>query len=142
MPKIVYPDLSFKVTGLCFKVANELGRFCRERQYADMFEELLKESNLKYQREYEIKNLVPASPAGNRADFLIEHNDEKIIVDFKSKTFVTKEDYVQMQRYLKAANIRLGLIVNFRHTYLKPKRVLNAEFDSQLSRVNSLNSNR
>lgn len=139
MPKIVYPDLSFKITGLCFKVANELGRFCRERQNADMFEELLKEADMKYKREFEMKNLNGKSPSGNRVDFLIENT---IIVDFKSKTFITKEDYVQMQRYLKAANMKLGLIVNFRHTYLKPKRVLNAEYDSHLSRVNSQYSNR
>ena len=41
-----------------------------------------------------------------------------------NKNFITKEDYYQMQRYLKAANLKLGLIVNFRTTYLHPKRIL------------------
>jgi len=48
-----------------------------------------------------------------------------MIVDFKAKRLITKDDYYQMQRYLKSANIKLGLIVNFRQKYLKPKRILN-----------------
>ena len=139
MTRIIYPELSFKINGLCFKVANELGRFGREKQYADKFEELLKENKIEYEREFEIKKLEPLSPSGNIVDFLIQN---LIILEFKSKSFVTKEDYIQIQRYLQAANLKLGLIVNFRHTFLKPKRILNAEFDSHLSRVNSLISNR
>jgi len=58
-------------------------------------------------------------------DFIIEN---KIIIDIKAKKFITKEDYYQMLRYLKGANLELGIIYNFRNTYLKPKRVLNSAF--------------
>jgi len=33
-----------------------------------------------------------------------------------------------MLRYLEAANLELGIIYNFRNTYLKPKRILNSKF--------------
>lgn len=33
-----------------------------------------------------------------------------------------------MQRYLKAFNKKLGIIVNFRDNYFKTKRILNSEF--------------
>ena len=59
---------------------------------------------------------------GNIADFIV---DSKIVVDMKAKKFITKDDYFQMQRYLKASNFELGLIINFRAPHLKPKRVLN-----------------
>ncbi|MFV1917184.1 MAG: GxxExxY protein [Patescibacteria group bacterium] len=39
-----------------------------------------------------------------------------MILDIKSKKFITKEDYCQIQRYLKAASLKLGLIVNFHNT--------------------------
>ena len=120
---IVYKDLSYKINGICFNVHNELGRFCRERQYADKLEDLFKKSKISYKREVEINKLTN-SPEGNIADFIIEN---KIVLDAKAKKFITKEDYYQMLRYLKAAKMRLGLIVNFRNTYLKPKRVLNSE---------------
>ena len=59
---------------------------------------------------------------GNIVDFLI---DNKILVDFKAKIFLNKEDYYQMQRYLESSNLKLGLLVNFRNNYLKPKRIIN-----------------
>lgn len=122
MTKIIHKELSYTITGLCFQIHKELGRFCRERQYADRFEELLKELKIKYKREFELNNLENSLTKGNRADFLIEN---KIIIDFKAKNFITKEDYIQMQRYLKEAKLELGLIVNFRNPHLKPKRILN-----------------
>ncbi len=122
---LVHPKLSYKITGLCFKAHRELGRFCRERQYADRLEELLKGAGLSYQREFEIKRLRSEAPDGNRVDFLI---DNKILLDLKAKNFITKEDYFQMQRYLEAANLELGLIINFRKIYLSPKRILNSHY--------------
>ncbi len=111
--------------GLCFQIQKKLGRFCRERQYADSLEELLQTANIKYKREYEVKDLVPQSPAGNKVDFLIEN---KIILELKAKNFIKKEDYIQTQRYLKCANKKLGLIINFRNSFLKAKRVLNSQY--------------
>ncbi|MDD4352118.1 MAG: GxxExxY protein [Candidatus Gracilibacteria bacterium] len=123
MAQILYKELSYKITGLCFKVHNELGRFCKEKQCADLFESLLKEEGIKYKREFDTKLINKESPVGNRGDFLI---DDKVIVEFKVKNIITKEDYYQVQRYLKSAKLKLGLIFNFRNRYLKAKRVLNS----------------
>ena len=125
MIRILYPQLSYEVTGLCFKIQNKMGRFCSERQYADALELELKQKQIPYKREFDLDN---SEIKGNRVDFLI---DKKMIVDLKAKKFITKEDYVQMQRYLQCSNIELGLIVNFRSTYLKPKRVLNTKIHSE-----------
>lgn len=123
MTDIVYKELSYQINGLCFKIHRELGRFCRERQYADRLEKSLLEAGIIYKREYEIKDFNQDSPQGNRVDFLIE---EKIILDTKAKPYLMKDDYVQMQRYLDCAELKLGLLVNFRNSYLKPSRVLNS----------------
>ena len=56
----------------------KLGRFCRERQYCDEFEDLLKFEKVNYKREYNIVQLNPKSPAGNKVDFYIA---QKILVD-------------------------------------------------------------
>ena len=122
MARLLFPKLSYQLTGLCFQVHKELGRFCREKQYADRLEALLKDNGLKYVREFSIHKLRENSPLGNTIDFLIE---EKIIIDLKAKKYLTKEDYYQMLRYLQSARLELGLIINFRSTYLKPKRILN-----------------
>jgi len=122
MGKLVERELSYIVTGFCFQVHNQLGRFCREKQYGDKLEELLLHNKINHKREFEITKLVSEAPDGNRLDFLIE---DKIILELKAKRFITKQDYFQMQRYLQAADLDLGLIVNFHHSFLKPKRVLN-----------------
>jgi GxxExxY protein len=129
MIRILHKDLSYQLTGICFKVHKELGQFASERQYADKFEELLNKEDISYFREYELKNLKPGSPKGNRVDFAIQN---KIIIDLKAKQFITKEDYYQMQRYLKAADLELGMIINFRAYRLSPKRVLNSGYSGHL----------
>ena len=119
--KIIHPELSYKLTGIFYEVHNKLGRYCREKQYADAIELLLKNNNLLFERERNLPIEGVANDYTNKVDFEI---DNKILVDIKSKRFITKEDYYQMQRYLKAANHKLGLIVNFRNRYLKPIRII------------------
>ena len=120
MAELFFPELSYKITGLLFKVHNELNRFCSERQYCDSLEEKFKEHNINYVREKNISEDV----AGDRVDFCVE---DKIVIECKAKKFVTKEDYVSVQRYLQNSGKRLAIIVNFRNTYLKPQRVVRIE---------------
>lgn len=122
---IVYPELSYKICGLCFYIHNKLGRYRNEKQYTDALEQLLKENKIKYIRE----KASPSSFKGekerrNISDFII---DDKIVLDVKAKPFITKEDYFQLRRYLVSCNKKLGLIVNFRQKYLYPKRILNRD---------------
>ena len=120
--KIIEAKLSYIITGLCFKVHKELGRFSREKQYSDKFEELLKKSKIKYHRENGIVDRTNSVLSGNIVDFLVEN---KIVVEIKAKKFLTKDDYYQVQRYLQSSGLELGIIFNFRNTYLNPKRILN-----------------
>lgn len=130
MKELIEKDLSYKITGIAFGIHNELGRFLTERQYTDVLEERLKKAKMVFHRE-------PTLDKGDviligRPDFVIE---DRIIVDLKAKKFVTKEDYNQMMKYLTLTGLELGLIVNFRSTYLKPKRVLNYKIYSEHSDV-------
>jgi GxxExxY protein len=122
--KIIEPKLSYQMNGLFFEVQNRLGRYSAEKQYAEALEQLLKENKILYEREKKI--LIPFGDkkiGGNKVDFLIEG---KILIDIKAKKYITREDYLQMQRYLKAANLKLGLIVNFKSTSVIIKRVINS----------------
>ncbi len=116
--KVIFPELSYLITGICFEVHNEIGRFAKERQYSNLFEELLKERELIYRREQF------AGGAG-RVDYVI---DNKILIELKAKTVVLKNDYYQTQRYLRALNLKLALLVNFRNRFLKPIRVINSAY--------------
>ena len=39
--KIIYAELSYKLNGILYEAQNQLGRFCREKQYGDIIENLL-----------------------------------------------------------------------------------------------------
>ena len=128
--KILYPELSYKLVGISYRIQNNLGRFCREAQYATAFEEELKAENLQYVKE---KYLPVAIGNGNAiknwTDFIVE---DVIIIDLKAKPFIERSDYIQMQRYLRICNLKLGLIINFQTKYLKPKRVINSQYSQNL----------
>lgn len=112
---LLYPDLSYDVIGLCYDIHNEIGRFAKEKQYADLLDQKLKEAGIQYKRELTIGD------TGNVADFLIEN---KIILELKARRFIPTSDFVQTQRYLQATGIKLGILVNFGGTYVRSHRVV------------------
>ena len=121
--KIIYPELSYKLNGIFYKVHNQLGRFCREKQYCDAIQNLLKDTPLKYEREKQLPVEILHRNT-NKVDFIINN---QILVEAKTKRYITREDYNQMKRYLKAAGLKLGIIVNFREQSIRPRRVINSE---------------
>lgn len=74
--KLIYPELSYKVTGLLFEIPNEIGRFGREVQYGNLLAEKFYLKNIKYLREFVTEE------TGNRLNFLVEN---KIILELKTK---------------------------------------------------------
>lgn len=120
--KIIYPELSYLITGICFDVHNQLNRFSREKQYGNLLEQKFKESNVPYIREYCVKN------TGNIIDFIV---DDKIVLELKAKPIIVKDDYNQIQRYLQILDKKLGMIINFRNRYLKPIRIVKIETNAK-----------
>ncbi len=116
--KVIYPELSYKINGMLFEVRKALGQYAREKQYGDLFEHKLKEGKIAFRRE------VSIGSTGNIADFLI---DNKIIVELKAVRFVISDNYRQIQNYLQQSGLKLGLLVNFREKFLKPKRIIKIE---------------
>lgn len=125
--KLIYKDLSYKICGFLFYVHNKLGRFSKEKNYADALEIVLKENSLFFTREQIIEaNILSKKLNLYRTDFIV---DDKILLELKAKTIMVKDDYFQVLKYLKSKNLKLGLLVNFREKYIKPRRILNTLVD-------------
>ncbi len=118
---LIYPELSYTITGILFSTHNELGQYAREKQYGDAIEKKLKEPNLTYKRE------IVISDSGNILDFIVAN---KIALELKAKRIISKEDYNQIQRYLQETRLKLGLLVNFRDKYIKPLRIVRIDTEN------------
>ena len=115
------------MNGIFFDVHNELGRYCRERQYGDAIQIRLEEKKLNYIREHPVPLETDIGGVSNRVDFLVNN---LIIVELKAKRLITREDYFQLQRYLQVSGHQLGLLVNFQDKFLHIKRIVRIESHS------------
>ncbi len=130
MEGLIYKDLSYRIVGLCYAIHNLLGPACKEIQYKDGLEVEFKGEKIKYEREKEIlfysKN---GKIGGNRVDFVINN---QIILEAKSKMFLTPEDKRQVLRYLKVGKYKLGLLVNFRGKKVNVCRIVNSDLSDDI----------
>lgn len=115
MGKLLHEKESYTLNGIAFRVHKILGRFAKEKQYCDQYENELRTQSINYKRELTIGS------TGNRLDFFVY---DSIVLEIKARPYIIKEDYYQTQRYLQSLNCELGIIYNFRDQYLKPKRIL------------------
>lgn len=121
--KLVYSDISYKLIGLAFEVFNELGFGYKEKYYQKAYEKLLIRDKTKYKKEvYAIIKFQETDLARIYLDFLIEN---KVILELKAKDRFLRSNIKQVHSYLKANNLKLGLIINFTKFGIKHKRVLN-----------------
>src|SRR3989344_7936260 len=118
MKQLLYPELSYKIIGLCFEVHNQLGKYRNEQQYADALEQKLKDGKISYKREKFLPTSFVGEKNRNKPDFLIE---DRIVVDLKAKRIISKDDYFQMKRYLESSNKKNGggVLIFFFSIYIK-----------------------
>lgn len=67
------------------------------------------------------KEEVRIGDSQNIVDGIVE---KSVLLEFKAKRILTKDDYNQVQRYLQETGLRIGILINFRDKYIKPKRIV------------------
>lgn len=120
---LVYPDLCYKIIGVLFDVWTDLGFGHKEKFYQKAAAQGFKISNLNFKEQLPAKMYYKNKLVGiYYFDFLIE---DKIVLEIKVREYFSKKDINQLYSYLKAKNLKLGLIVHFTRTGVKFKRVVN-----------------
>lgn len=111
-------ELSYKIRGAAFNVHTELGPGLFESVYEIALAHELQEEGLGVKRQLSIPIQYDGimMDQGYRADLLV---DGKVIVEVKSVEALHDVHYKQLLTYIRLANIRLGLLMNFNSVSLK-----------------------
>ena len=126
-----YNALSQKIIQCCMEVHKELGPGLMESVYEVCAESVMKKAGLIVQRQI----LLPVIFKGEKLnkEFVIDMLvNDLIIVEFKSLEILLPVHEAQLVTYLKLADKKLGLLINFNVTLLKDgiKRKINGNLNS------------
>jgi GxxExxY protein len=100
-----------------------MGNKYQEKYYQRAVALGLKQSNLEHEREAVANLTYKGEKIGKYyLDFVIEN---KIVLELKATPQFKRIDFKQVRAYLKAKNMRLGILATFRGEKLVYKRILN-----------------
>ena len=119
-----FKEITEKIISCAIEVHSLLGPGLLENLYEEAMEHELKSRGIEYIRQKELEIKYKGNPIGNyRLDYLIE---DKVIVELKCIEAIKGIHIAQILTYLKAENLRVGLLINFNVERLKDgiKRVI------------------
>lgn len=119
---ILFAEETYKIVGACMKVQTDLRKGFREIVYKNAMELEFIKRNIPYEKE---KRFYPEYdgtilPNSFIVDFFCFHS---IIVEVKACRYHS-DHYDQLLNYLRAAKIKLGLLINFSGDRLQYNRVV------------------
>lgn len=115
---MLYDDLTSKIIGCAINVHKELGPGLLESAYEECLAYELKEAGLEVERQKPVPIVYKEIKldCGYRIDLLVEN---KIILELKTVEIFNPVHEAQILTYLKFANKKLGLLINFHVLRLK-----------------------
>lgn len=125
---LLYENESYKIRGACFKVYNTLGGGIKEKIIQRALFKELKSLGFNIDKEVRINIFYQKEKIGVYIPDIVI--DDKIIIEIKSKNFITKEDMKQFWGYLKGSKYKLGFLVAFTPQKLIIKRFIHTKKSS------------
>lgn len=131
MADLIYEKESYDIRGACFAVYNALGGGIKEKimeralikelTFRRLTIETQKRIDISY-RDEKVGTYIP--------DIVV---NDTIILELKSKPFITTEDKKQFWGYLKGSEYKLGFLINF-----GPKKLTIERFASSFNKSASI----
>ncbi len=122
--EFLYKDETYRLIGAAFEVYNELTCAYNEPLYQEAYERELLLQSIPYKAQPQLRVSYKGELLAK--DFFADIIAfEKIIVELKVLPKLTSREESQLLNYLKAAKLRVGLLVNFgSHPKLEYKRIV------------------
>jgi GxxExxY protein len=120
--RVIYRELSFRVVGCGQKVHRELGPGFPESVYHKAMCYELVTAQIPFDTEKAVEVDYLGRPCGQfRMDLLV---NDQIIVELKAADRLNDNHLAQALSYLKAARLKLAILMNFGATTLETRRVI------------------
>lgn len=117
-----HEELTYKIRGCAYEVYRELGAGFLEKVYENALVFELEKKGLHVERQKSISVNYKDEIVGEFViDLLVE---SKIIIELKAVSKILPVHEAQLLNYLKAANIKLGLLVNYYYPKAVVKRII------------------
>ncbi|MDO8474020.1 MAG: GxxExxY protein [bacterium] len=123
--KLLYEEESYKIRGACFQVYNTLGGGIKEKIIERALSAQLKKQGMEVGHQVRISLSYLGEKIGTYIPDLVV--DKKIMIELKSKPFLTSEDEKQFWGYLKGSPYELGFLVAFTPRKLIIKRFIHTK---------------
>ncbi len=120
---LLYEDETQEIISAFYEVYNNLGGGFLESVYQDALSIEFKSRNIPFEKESKM-NIYYKNQLLDRYYFADFKCYDKIIIETKSVSNLVPEHTAQVLNYLKATNIRLGLLVNFGPNKIEFKRIV------------------
>ena len=114
MPELIFSEETFAIRGACFEVYKEKGSGFHEAVYQECLEIEFALRGIPFVAKPRLKLEYKGHPLTNEyvPDFIAH---DQIIIELKALSTLVDEHRGQVHNYLRAAGMRLGLLVNFGH---------------------------
>lgn len=124
MEKLLFEQETYKIMGAAMEVSKQLGGGFLEAVYQESLAEELDIRNIPFVREKKIQLFYKGKELKQfyKADFICFNN---IVIEIKAISKILPEHQAQTINYLRALNLRVGLILNFGNNKLEHQRIIN-----------------
>ena len=116
-----HDELTEKVIGCAFEVANTLGHGFLEKVYENALSHELRKAGLKCEQQYRAPVHYDGVIVGEYfADILV---NEELVIELKTVSQTTDIQMAQCLNYLKATSLSKCLLINFARPRIEIKRI-------------------
>ena len=120
--KLLLQEEVYQIVGCAMEVLNTLGHGLLEKPYEDALVVEFGLKGISYKQQPRFDVIYKGVKVGDYIPDLIAFN--KIVVDAKTIERITDVERGQILNYLKITQLRVGLILNFKHPKLEWERVV------------------
>jgi GxxExxY protein len=121
--ELLFKKESYAIIGAAMEVHRTLGKGFLESVYQESLGVEFKKRQIPFSREHLLELFYKGDKLSKYfvADFICF---EKIVLELKSVSFLTKDHEAQVFNYLKATKLNLALLINFGSNSLQYKRIV------------------